>query len=353
MALTIASFNLYTFSSSENRAFPKDYAEVADMILRTKADVIALQEVIDERALNEVLSQLNGHSSAKCEWRTYFDKKQTWRNNREGYAFIWNEKRLTLARDDDGQVILPELMTRYTSLKRPPLVGRFAPVNAWDLDIELCIINTHIIFNPDKYQSEHSEFFGATAMRVFEYSKIAKQLYPAVGNRPRTYAVVAGDYNLKSSILAKANALFQAQGDVDMASIQTDRSTIKVCEPTDDSTVQNQNPDENASQAAKGLMAVYNGVIRFLGLAGEEKSIRLSIGKTSQREAALDGDYANDYDHFSFSRRRVGGYLKNAHRIDIPSSLFPLPQHRFHSYKQDVSDHVPVVATLDLSSSKT
>lgn len=353
MALTIASFNLYTFSSSENRAFPKDYGEVADMILRTHADVIALQEVIDERALNEVLSQLNGRSRARCEWRTYFDKKQTWRNNREGYAFIWDEKRLTLARDDEGQEVQPELMTRYTSLKRPPLVGRFVPVNSWELDIELCIVNTHIIFNPDKYQSQHPEFFGAAAMRLYEYSKIVKQLYPAVGNRPRTYAVVAGDYNLKSSKLAMANALFQSQGEADMVSIQTEKSTIKVCEPTDNPAIPNQEPGENATPEAKGLMAVYNGVIRFLGLSGEKESVGLSIGKSTQESVALDGDYANDYDHFSFSRRRVGGYLKNAHRIDIPSSLFPLPQHRFHSYKQGVSDHVPVVATLDLSTSKT
>ncbi len=190
-------------------------------------------------------------------------------------------------------------------------------------------------------------------MRVFEYSKIAKQLYPAVGNRPRTYAVVAGDYNLKSSMLAKANAVFQGQDGTDMSSIQTQKSTIRVCDPTHDSGVSNQDAGENAFQEAKGFMAVYNGVIRFLGLAEGEKNSALSIGKSSQEESALDGDYANDYDHFSFSRRRVGGYLKNAHRIDIPSSLFPLPQHRFHSYKQDVSDHVPVVATLDLSSSKT
>ena len=322
------------------------------------ADVIALQEVIDQQAINSLLNQLRGFGGANRDWRGFFDKKQTWRNNREGYAFVWDEKCVTFAKDDDGNEVLPELATKFTSIKRPPLVARFVTTRSGELHYELCVINTHIVFNPDGYQVQHPEWYGGAAIRAFEYSKIVNSIYPRFSKKLCTYAIIAGDYNLKSSMLAVVDArpkLFEGQPA--MMSVQNDKTTIK----TIDQMVGETSESEESQARGTGLFAaIYNGVMRLFK-NGEplDQSSSLSADRHAQKEdgelqqPTVDGSYVSDYDHFSFEVGRVGDYVRNAHRINAPELLYPMPGRMFHSYKEGVSDHVPIVATLDLSVSQS
>lgn len=358
MALAIGSFNLCNFSSNENRKFPKDYSAIANAILMSGADVIALQEVINQQAIDSLLHQLRGFGGANRDWRVFFDKKQTWRNNREGYAFVWDEKRVTLAKDDDGNEVLPELVTRFTSIKRPPMVARFVTTGSGELQYELCVINTHIVFKPDGYQVLHPKWYGSAAIRAFEYAKIVNSVYPRFSNKLCTYTIIAGDYNLNSSMLAAVNArpkLFEGQPT--MISVQSDKTTIK----TIDSMIDETSESKGSKPSEIGIFtAIYNGVMRlFKNGKSLDQSPPLLVDKHTQKDNAetrqptVDGAYVNDYDHFSFEVGRVGDYVRNAHRINAPELLFPMPSRMFHSYKEGVSDHVPIVATLDLSASKS
>ena len=359
MALKIGSFNLCNFSSkTKGRKFPKDFDAVAEAILKSGADVVALQEVIDQNAIGNLLDKLRGFGGANRDWRAFFDKKQTWRNNQEGYAFVWDEKCVTFAKDDDGSEVLPELVTKFTSIKRPPMVARFVTTGSAELHYELCIINTHIIFRPDKYQAHHPELYGGTAMRAFEYAKIANNVYPHFSNKLCTYTIIAGDYNLVSSMLDKVNARPKlSEGQPTMMSVQSDKTTVRTIELMAGNKLE---PDVSSSGSMSFFSEIYNGVMRlFKKNESLDQLPSLLVDKQAQREnvearqPTVDGAYVNDYDHFSFEVGRVGDYVRNAHRINAPELLFPMSSRMFHSYKEKVSDHVPIVATLDLSASQS
>ena len=344
MSLTIGSFNLYNFSSNEDRKYLKDYSVVADAIIRSDADVIALQEVVDDQAIESLMVQLRGYGGANRDWKSYFDKRQTWRNNREGYAFVWDEKSVTLVRDDDNNVVLPELMTRFTSLKRPPMVARFMTTRPGELHYELCVINTHIIFKPDKYQEQHPEWFGSAAMRAFEYTKIVDEIYPRYACHCNHYAVIAGDYNLSSSFLSCVNAREQqSSNQLKMMSVQSDKSTIKTIDPKED--LEGEAEPEESKESKGFFSAIFNGVFRLLGNGTDEHESESLV--PAAEESQVDGAYVNDYDHFSFEKDRVGRYVSSSHRINAPEELFPALPFKFHTYKERVSDHVPVVAKFD------
>ncbi len=349
MALTIGSLNLCNFSSNTNRVFAKNYDVVAEVIVKSGADVLALQEIIDQQSIDNLIGKLRVSGGANREWRAFFDKKQTWRNNREGYAFLWDENCVTLAKDDDGNEVLPELMTRYTSIKRPPMVARFVTTRLGELRYELCVLNTHIIFSPDNYQSSHPEWYGGAAMRAYEYSKIVNDIYPRFSRRFCTYAIIAGDYNLKYTMLAAVNArpkLFKGQPT--MMSVQRDKTTICTLDLRSDGQ-----PDVRVDNSA-GLgffPLVYNGVLRLFG--NDEAFAGAQPNSAMNQTPGNDGSYVNDYDHFSFEVGRVGDYIRNVQRIDAPELVYAGSSQMFHSYKESVSDHVPIVATLDLSASQS
>lgn len=357
MALTIGSFNLCNFSSkTKERKFPKDFDAVAEAMLKSGADVIALQEVIDQKAIDNLLDKLRGFGGANRDWRAFFDKKRTWRNNREGYAFVWDEKCVTLAKDDDGNDVLPELVTKFTSIKRPPMVARFVTTRSGELHYELCVINTHIVFDPDGYQERHPEWYGGAAIRAFEYSKIVNSIYPRFSNKLCTYTIIAGDYNLNSRMLKNVNdrpKLFEGQPT--MMSVQRDETTIKII----DSMINETSESGGSKLNGIGLFSViYNGVMRLFKKDGPlDRSLLVDKQAPKEnletRQPTVDGAYVNDYDHFSFEVGRVGDYVRNAHRINAPELLYPMPSRMFHSYKEGVSDHVPIVATLDLSTSQS
>lgn len=355
MALTIGSFNLCNFSSkTKGRKFPKDFDAVAEAILKSGADVIALQEVIDQIAIDNLLNKLRGFGGANRDWRAFFDKKQTWRNNREGYAFVWDEKCVTFAKDDDGNEALPELVTKFTSIKRPPMVARFVTTRLGELHYELCVINTHIVFDPDGYQKRHPEWYGGAAIRAFEYSKIVNSIYPRFSGKLCTCTIIAGDYNLKSQMLKKVNDRpKQFEGQPTMMSVQSDKTTIKIIDSMIDEAPESGGSKPNGISL---FSVIYNGVMRlFKNDESLDQSQSLLVDKQAPLEArqpTVDGAYVNDYDHFSFEVGRVGDYVRNAHRIQAPELIYPMPSRMFHSYKERVSDHVPIVATLDLSTSQ-
>jgi hypothetical protein len=351
MAINIASFNVCSMSVSAGRKCPKDFSTMAKVILRTHADIVALQEVVDQDSINHLVANLQRLSAGTHEWRDSFKREKTHRNNREGYAVLWNERAVSLARDKDGEPIKPEIMTRYVSLKRPPMVARFRVHKLGELDYEICVINTHIVFNEDNYlhAHEHKDWYGANAMRALEYEKIVKDIYPLFSNHLCTYTVIAGDYNLSGLFMDKVNAIGNGKGDrPQMKTVQYQKSTIKTVERTPQSDI---SQCANETERKGGLFAaVYNGILSLF--SGDKDSANTPNAKAANSDEkphpVADGDYASNYDHFSSSVERVAGYVKKPHRLDIPASLFPLIDHRFHAYKGSISDHVPVVASLDL-----
>ena len=94
MGYKIGSFNMYKFQAyRSDDKIKKDLDSIANIISTEKFDIIAMQEVFDEKPMNMILARLGSH------WQGAWGKP----NSRsaqaaEGYAFIWNTDRIELAK---------------------------------------------------------------------------------------------------------------------------------------------------------------------------------------------------------------------------------------------------------------
>ncbi len=296
MSYTVLSFNVQKMGNGAVEQRKKDWRLIARMIKYSGADLVSLQEILSEKPVEELCRNLNMYGG---RWESSFEQKDTVRNCREGYAFLWNTKRVSLL-IANGKTYKPHIETKWSrSLIRPPYVARFMPVAPMSPFIEIRLTNTHIIFAEDKYSREKnsSVFDSDYQMRINEYRKLSKEVFPDIAwkGSPRTsYTFITGDYNIHLWDCFLIDSL-PASGRLKMSSRQPDKSTIS-------------NPGSG------------------------ENNMKKSFG------------YANDYDHFSFSMRE-SSYVASAHRIDAPE-IFCSGDFRY--YREKVSDHVPVILKIDL-----
>ena len=294
MSYVIASFNVLKMGEYAVQQHKKDWKLIAKIIKYHNADIVSLQEILSDRPIHELVRCLNMYGG---QWDFRFELKETVRNDREGYAFLWNKKSISLL-ESDGKVYEPHIEAKWSrSLIRPPFVGRFMPCSPGSPFIEIRIINTHIIFNKDKYSKERDVDLSSLRMRHAEYRKLSKQVFPSIahsrtGDYRVAYTFITGDYNLplRDCILIDSEPMDEK---MTIRSGQSDKTTISL-------NAAQENPHEDA--------------------------------------------YANDYDHFSFSNNEAE-YVLSMMRIDAPRRFC---NGNFSIYRDTVSDHVPVVLKFDL-----
>jgi hypothetical protein len=148
--------------------------------------------------------------------------------------------------------------------------------------------------------------FGAIQMRKNEFNILAGKIYPKISeyykdiNCCTPYTIILGDYNLNLKSSGVGRAILPDVVCFDSHGHPMLENTNEYCKII---TVQ----DELTTLKTDGV------------------------------------GYASNYDHFSFDERVKNGIIKGAaHRIDIQADESEDEMTKFETYRERVSDHVPI-----------
>ncbi len=350
----VGSFNVHNLSSNVHR----DMERIAKITKRNNLDIIALQEVLSEgRRIGGVTDSQNTtvqdgilkHSLMHYlgpDWDCCIGKPDNHQTSKypyqyigndsrgEGYAFLWNKKRIELP-VINHKISYPAIWNNYhlresgmLRLIRDPLVGRFKVKNR---NVEIRLITTHIIFGkPAEENLPVAIDFGALTMRKNELKVLAGDIYARISDHHRDmdgivpYTIILGDYNLN-----------HPESGIEKSKL----TEIMYFDKKGFSTVDSTKADRVIHTVQHDLTTLQKG----------------------QDGHAKDG-YANNYDHFSFDGRVRRDVFRRCYTIDAvhgnttimsprsymmatqqPSS----PDSPFEIYLKDVSDQLPNVMELD------
>lgn len=297
----IGSFNCLNFGMGAS----KDIHKFADIILKEHFDIIALQEIKGQNALNRILALLPAY------WEGVADSDC----NVNDYAFLWNVRRFELSNAYEMGIsrrYAPRIYKQYRidrksgqrDLIREPFYARFFPTGGAAPYIEIRLINTHIRFSKGKEMDEDTP--GAIAMRRNEYDVLTKAIYAKeadkrYGNNRPAYTILLGDYNLNlPSSAAKAPYLIESFEIED-------------------------------GQNTKIITTVQNGLS--------------TLTKSTENEEKENGIFANNYDHFTYDAKRFGNIIISCKQINTVEKYCDGDKEQ---HAKDISDHIPVEMNISL-----
>lgn len=311
MGYKLGSFNMYKFQAyRSDDQIKKNLDTIANIITSEKFDIVAMQEVFSEGAMNMVLSRLGKR------WKGAWDRPNSRSSqSAEGYAFIWNTDRIALAESitsEGRRVFQPRIYTKYhtenpwNQLVRDPFYGRFKPKNE---NFEIRIINAHIMFSNSRKDEGEEEALqlGDIAMRRNEFEILTKNILARenlwrYGNNLTAYTILMGDYNLNLDREWTSYPYLQ-----EVVEIEDGKYTYKIRTVQDQlTTLKNRSPI-NPDEPVRG--------------------------------------YANNYDHFSYDEDRFSDLHPKVRRVD---SVRKYCGDDFEKHKREVSDHVPISIEVDL-----
>lgn len=334
MAFRIGSFNVKNLSLATGR----DLERIAEIIKENELDIVAMQEVLSE---GKILTGINAKSvlgQAKAYdyslkhrlgdnwdicWRDPETNAKSYPflgedSRGEGYAFLWNTKRVNLPLDDRGNKIYPRIWRSYNTkaddglirLMRDPCYGRFVVNNRL---AEIRLITTHIVYGkPSADKMDVDIDFGAIAMRNHEFQILAGQIYPRISeyykdiNCTVPYTLILGDYNLNLHSSIATNAF--------MPSVAYFNSSGKQIYSEDSS-----------------YCTIY--------------TVQDELSTLKRDEDGL----ASNYDHFSFDERVRKQIVPNSvHTIDAVNQNVKDENTKYQTYRREVSDHLPIIIEIDI-----
>lgn len=329
MTVKIISFNVKNLSDGIGR----DLNRIAQIINENEADIVCLQEVLQEGKIIEgiQLKQLSGQAAAydrslkrrlKGEWDSEWKEPKLRRENEaylggdkrgEGYAILWKKDKFTLPKDEYGQEVRPVIYSNYKpgivgskiGLIRDPLYARFI---LKDRPAELRIISVHFVSGKSKNLTDVLDY-GAIEMRKQEFKMVAGQIYYRVSEMYKQidctspYTIMLGDYNLNLGTSLPLVMGFDKKG----------RS-----------------------------VDVNNSSFRVHNLQNEKTTLKNNLP-----------ELANSYDHFTVDTRTKS--------IIAPESISVIDgihkhggtntqneEENFNVYREKVSDHLPIIVTVNL-----
>ncbi len=312
----IGSFNIQKFSKNADRERLK---KLADIILSSGVDILAIQEVFAEVAIDNLLKYMG--STWKGKWDTPRSKSSS---AAEGYGFIWNEQNVVLSRNRSGKVFEPTIHNQYPHRKmgtliRNPFYGRFTLKR--NEMCELRLINTHIMFSKSRSVNEADNHDVSTdgdiTMRKKEFEILASKILPKIGDKEydkiwgeedeicrKPYTILLGDYNLNLR-----------------------------------------------SSGAKSAILDDNLAFIIVRDEGSEKQIitiqdQLSTLKDKNPETQKTEGFSNNYDHFTYDQTRpieTKSWVVDAVR---DPEFF---DGDFDEYKRLASDHLMIVMEISFT----
>lgn len=308
MGYVIGSFNTLKMSLQSNKDSKKDFVNIARIIKQERFDVVALQEVMNEMVLkSKILPALGPDWDGKWLSPTPFTSASN-----EGYAFIWNTKRLRLVNE-------PVIYQRVSSgvgngrLIRPPMVARFTPSGLLGgSNFELRLINTHIIFGKpsslERTLSDHElrreelRVLSETVYRLFSSKRY--------GDNMPAYTILMGDYNLCiSGPGPKISPEIPITSTRTLKTVQTEKTSLRALSESD---------SEDADSS-------------------EERDV---IDLTRSTDY-----YSRNYDHFSYEVTLEQSLRLTSSRVEALGKYY---NNDLEAYRREVSDHVPIKLTLNL-----
>lgn len=324
--IRIASFNVKNLNlgKDEDSGKKRDLKRMVDLI--RDYDIVVMQEVLNSKIIegffgrrksSPILSHLNdSNDSWEAKWvdpRAHAKSYEYIGGDKrgEGYGFLWNKKRVDLLSDGKGK-ILPKVFDNYSvspdqlRMARDPGYGRFKVNNR---PIEIRVITTHIIFGKPRNDSILTELdIGAITMRKNEFDILAGKIYKEVDEYRlddhfnAVYTVIMGDYNLNLK-----------GGEISTAVMREVRCFDSSGKPCDD------------------------GFYTMRTIQSDLTTIKKDCS-----------GYASNYDHCS--------YRMNSKYSQVIGNCFRVPDaindtdsvEMIKKYRDEVSDHVPIVLELNL-----
>lgn len=341
MRYKIGSFNLRNLS--KNTITKRDFCKIADIIRSEQFDVVAFQEILSEGYALEYMVKfyLPGWKIRYKIPRESTDYLKSRDNRGEGYAFLWNTKRLKLAsslvengeRIFEPRIINQELHLDCGIFARCPMYARFEPVNGGFFEFRL--INIHMHFG-DNTKTEIEK-------RKEEYNFLLEKIYPRIsterkyGNNRESYTIVLGDYNLnlykprgEAEKRINKNTYIDAikqVGTQRIITIQDELTTLKSVQ-VDESLEEERFETEVTPENNKFIRKIVNN--KYFRKEDDE-----TIDNNPNR------GYSQNYDHFSFDVDMFirEGIRYKGKRIDAVRKYC---DDDFEMYRMEISDHIPI-----------
>lgn len=314
MSYKIGSFNLYKFSYQSDKDIKKDFEKIAEIIRNEGFDIIALQEVFSEDAVKYLMRFLGA-----SEWDYCWDspRKSLSVQEAEGYAFIWNKRRMELAPKNELQYeggtlvnkrgsTQPAIFNQYridrargqSELARNPYYARFKPLHS---SCEIRLINVHL-----RVRARKDDSLGESRDRKKEIEILTESIFHKLnnkvyGNNLPAYTIMLGDYNLNLKRDGYKSPYIE-----EIIKI-TDNGRVEIIRTT---------------QESKTTLKIKNP---------EEKDKR---------------DYwANNYDHFTYDDKN-NPYVRSVTKIDTVEKYC---NGDFALHRKKISDHAPISMELNLN----
>ena len=343
MGYKIGSFNLRNIGKTAlGKKNDRDLQLIAQIIKREGFDVVAFQEVLREGAAfsspesdnikKSILMELGG------DWDFRWAKAETQLNDirNEGYAFLWNAKRLrpatTKTVDGKERVFSPRICNlNKKDMMRRPYYARFTPVDTisggpW---IELRLICVHTYFGKDDSEARKIRQNELDVLMKDIYPQIEDRRYGEYGNGMPSYTILMGDYN----VILRRKWKDKAFIDINKKRKEIGKSPLK-------------KPAELKTDCGDILIATDwdNRKIRTV-----QDAFTTLHGKTENGQEEFDSrGYINDYDHFSFEESRFKDIFYRVRKVDAVRKYC---KDSFETYYNKVSDHIPIMMEIELKDS--
>lgn len=304
MIYRIGSFNVRNLNFPISKDGKRSFDTIASIIKNENFDVVALQEVLS----NKVWEQLKMHLGPDWQfsWERppqYFGESKADARG-EGYAYIWNSKKIDLVETEvDGQTrkFLPRIWKQYRALGqkliREPYYARFTPKGKLaGCFCEIRLINTHIVYGDSNKLGE--------VVRYNEFLKLVSNVYENVANKRYgdtmpAYVVVLGDYNLPLKTLQQADIK------VKIGNSTLERKQERVITLQDELT---------------------------------------TLNHKQQDDGTYISEFVNNYDHFSFIEKYREIMNIDVECVDVRKYCSDLAK-----YWETVSDHIPIKMSINLN----
>ena len=304
MIYKIGSFNVRNLNYPVSKEGSRSFDTIAAIIKSEEFDVVALQEVLSYKVWEQLKLFLGDNWQFAWERPTQYFGESKADPRGEGYAYIWNSKKLDLVEVNVDGVLRrahPQIWKKYrangTRLIREPYYARFTPRGkVAGCFCEIRLINTHIVYGDSNKLGE--------AMRYGEFLKIVGNVYENIanqryGDRMPAYVIVLGDYNLPLSKLRQGD-VFVTIGDS-----TSDRKQERVVTEQGDLT---------------------------------------TVNHIKQEDGTYTSAFVNNFDHFSFLEKYQSMMRVQISRVDVTQYCHDLVQ-----YWESVSDHVPIKLSINLN----
>ncbi len=196
MSYRIGSLNIHKRIHEHFHSERDFFAFIHDFVADERLDVLALQECLNENELRRICEKA---LSPFQNWKGHYARPALGKSGEYGFAFLWNEDRIT----ECSKSKIPKIFREYKSsdirLSRDPLYGRFSPNQVHQ---EIRLINIHLRFS-DEVLPNLMKISGREKRKI-EYSLVTGEIYKSIdthryGNFKPAFTLVLGDYNLDFS----------------------------------------------------------------------------------------------------------------------------------------------------------